>query len=130
LQGAGYYFYNGAAVRFEELDADGDGKVTLAELKEYYQKLNVAAVRLLNVNQVYGNPNNGLSEALFRHLDLNKDGKLSKEELAVADRLVARLDNNADETLHAAQLMQGQGLAGLRPAPAKVAQPQVSCIGM
>src|SRR5207302_1757755 len=91
--GAGY-FYNGTAARFEELDSDGDGKVTLGELKEYYQKLNLSAVRLMNVNQVYGNQNNGLSEALFRYLDVNKDGKLSKEELAVADRLVARLDSN------------------------------------
>src|SRR5205807_6723786 len=119
---AGNFFYNGPAVRCEELDADGDGKVTLPELKEYYQKLNVAAVRLLNVNQVYGNQNNGLSETLFRHLDLNKDGKLSKEELAVADRLVARLDSNDDETLDAAELMQGQGLAGLRPPPVQASQ--------
>jgi Ca2+-binding EF-hand superfamily protein len=125
--GAGY-FYNGVAARFEELDSDGDGKVTLAELKEYYQKLNVAAVRLMNVNQVYGNQNNGLSEVLFRHLDVNKDGKLTKEELAVADRLVARLDSNDDELVDASELMQGQGLGGLRPPQA--AQRQLARKGM
>jgi Ca2+-binding EF-hand superfamily protein len=129
LQGAGF-FYNGAPARFEELDEDGDSKVTLGELKEYYQKLNIAAVRLLNINQLYGNQNNGLSEALFRHLDVNKDGKLSKEELAVADRLVARLDSNDDETLDATELMQGQVVAGLRPPAARVRQQLVSGMGV
>jgi len=142
IQGAGNYFYQNAAARFEELDSDGDGKVTLAELKEYYQKLNLSAVRLINVNQVYGGRNfggvggagggggfsgnqndNGLSETLFRYLDVNEDGKLSKEELAVADRLVARLDSNDDELIDAAELMQGQVRGGLRPPSVQVAQP-------
>jgi len=110
LQNGGI-FYGNAPARFEELDTDGDGKVTLAELKEYYQKLNLSAVRLLNTNQFYPNQGNALTETLFRLLDTNKDGKLSKEELAVADRLVARLDANDDETLDTAELMGGQNVA-------------------
>ncbi|HKB41263.1 MAG TPA: EF-hand domain-containing protein [Gemmataceae bacterium] len=130
LQNGGIFYGNMPPPRFEELDTDGDGKVTFAELKEYYQKLNLSAVRLLNTNQFYPNQGNALTEALFRHLDTNRDGKLSKEELAVADQLVGRLDSNDDETIDTAELLGGGQRVGVRPRRQLAQQPVPAMPGM
>ena len=40
-----------------------------------------------------------LTNAIFGALDVNKDGKLSKEELLAADKLLMKFDDNDDEIL-------------------------------
>src|SRR5262249_28120101 len=79
------------AFNFRVVDANGDGKISLTELMEYYRdygngpfQLSIASPTLFGSNE--------LSEALFTLLDTNKDGKLSKDELAAAPKVLARLD--------------------------------------
>ena len=106
----GNNYFNLSTARMEDVDADEDGKVTLAELREYYRKGQASALKLV-VPPTSGTGANALTEALFRHLDRNKDGKISKEELVGADQLIARLDSNDDETLDAPELLGGQAMA-------------------
>lgn len=53
-----------------------------------------------------------LSDALFRHLDKDKDGNLSRLELTAAPAVLSALDTNGDE------LIQGQELTKDRAFPA------------
>jgi Ca2+-binding EF-hand superfamily protein len=88
---------------FAQLDTNKDGRVTLSELKAYYGTFPLVQLR--------DGPNKGmsqrLSEALFAHLDLNHDGKLSKEELAKAEESLAKLDLNEDEMIEVDELLPG-----------------------
>jgi Ca2+-binding EF-hand superfamily protein len=96
-------FYNTPAAGFADLDRDGDGKVSPAELRAYFHTAQTDPVRLAASGQA--GTGTRLTEALFRELDRNKDGKLSKEELAGAERLVKRLDADEDETLASGELL-------------------------
>ncbi len=93
--------YNLLPARLEDVDGDDDGKVTPGELRDYYQAAQATAIQLV---PMAGQAGNGLSEALFKQFDRDRDGKLSREELAGAERLAARLDENEDETVSAAEL--------------------------
>jgi Ca2+-binding EF-hand superfamily protein len=61
-----------------------------------------------------------LSAALFRHLDRDKDGKLSADELRAAREVLAPLDVNEDELLTAAELL-GRSIQPNPGRPAVVA---------
>jgi Ca2+-binding EF-hand superfamily protein len=94
---------NNGGVKMADLDADKNGKVTLDELKAYYKKNGAQPV------SVTMGPNRGdseaLTDALFKYLDVNKDGKLSKEELAAAPERLRKLDTDDDETISVAELV-------------------------
>jgi Ca2+-binding EF-hand superfamily protein len=75
---------------FTMLDRNGDGKITEAELDEYFAMLegakqSYAAVRVSEEGQ-----------DLFQILDVNKDGKLSLRELMNAWQVLSELDRNKD----------------------------------
>jgi Ca2+-binding EF-hand superfamily protein len=105
-----------------DLDSDKNGQVTLDELKAYYKKNGAQPV------SVTMGPNRGdseaLTEALYKYLDVNKDGKLSKEELAAAPDRLRRLDTDDDEMISVAELVPNRfgGAEGIvydgNPAPA------------
>ena len=96
---SGNLFQNGgfvaAAPTFDELK-NKDGKVGPAELAAYY-RLNNAGPYIVVTGQGQANTADQLTNALFGALDANKDGKLSKEELLVADKILMRFDDNDDE---------------------------------
>jgi Ca2+-binding EF-hand superfamily protein len=107
----------------EALDADKDGKVTLAELAACYRKNGLAPFHVQTA-AAQSNPLGGLallgggratptveavSKAAFSLLDTNKDGKLSKEELAAAPSVLLRLDEDEDEMVTAAEMVPNAG---------------------
>jgi Ca2+-binding EF-hand superfamily protein len=111
-----------------ELDADNDGKVTLAELSAYYRQQGFAPFQY-QFDSKQPNPfaqflggggkepsMAAVSEAIFALLDTDKDGKLTKEELAAAPDVLLRLDENDDEMIVPRELA-----APVAPAPGMMA---------
>jgi Ca2+-binding EF-hand superfamily protein len=74
-----------------------DGKVTREELRRYY-RLHGAGPLHVEIGR-RPNPADPLSDAVFRHLDTNKDGKLSMTELDNAFAALSKLDVNDDEMI-------------------------------
>jgi len=82
-------------------------KVSLAEFQAFYTKL----VPPVNVSSQSGN-NSRFAEAgnaLFKFLDTNKDGKLSKEEVLAARKVLRKLDLNDDEWITVSELVPQAG---------------------
>src|SRR5262249_47883837 len=84
------------------LDEDGDGKVSASEFAAYYRNFGGQAF------QVFLTPPRqpftaSLNRSLFSRLDTNRDGVLSKAELAAAEALL-RLDENDDDILSPREL--------------------------
>jgi Ca2+-binding EF-hand superfamily protein len=88
---------------FARLDADRDGKATRAEFRAFYRAAGfapvVAAVRPPAAEH------RRLARAVFRHLDRDADGALSRDELKAAPALLRRFDEDEDEVLTPAELL-------------------------
>jgi Ca2+-binding EF-hand superfamily protein len=64
-----------------------------------------------------------LTNALFRYLDLNRDGKLSKDELLRAAVTLHKLDRNEDEVIDADEILpEGEMVQPGMPAPQEKVQ--------
>jgi Ca2+-binding EF-hand superfamily protein len=92
------------------------GKVTKKGLASYYRLSGIypcLAIGGQSLAQPGGFPGgqypasqgDALTDALFRHLDLNKDGKLSKEELLAAPVSLGKLDQDDDELISPQELL-------------------------
>ncbi len=92
----GGYGRRGSSVRFEELNPK-DGKVTREELKAYYRRSNLASMQI-DLAAGQGN-SDALTAALFKYLDRNGDGKLSRDEVAAAVESLHPLDLDDDEMI-------------------------------
>src|SRR5260370_1161503 len=92
------YALQGQFARPDEVDiSPKDGKITREELAAYYKK---GGIRAMQVNAFPGRDQSGkVTKALFKYLDVNKDGKLSKDELAAAPSLLHKLDLDDDEMI-------------------------------
>ncbi len=105
------------------LDTDKDGKVTGAELAAYLKKHGAAPFQFQVGSAapsaygakviILGQPEeinaSELNDAIFALLDKNKDGKLSREELAAAPAIFARLDANDDEMITPKEIVPTPG---------------------
>lgn len=101
------YQPNGAhTATLAQLDRDDDGKVSFAELVAYYR---AAAASLVRVQ--LGQPENpqtaAVTEAIFKALDADGDGKLTKAEVKAAEKLLATRDADEDECLNVQELVPG-----------------------
>ena len=77
--------------RFQQMDANGDGKISRQELEKLAGRFGEA-------------PAAATDDTLFRLLDKNADGKLSKEELQDAAKILEKLDRNKDGMLDREEL--------------------------
>jgi Ca2+-binding EF-hand superfamily protein len=113
LQGRIAFFDERTAVSFADIDANKDGKISPDEMKTYYRKNGFGPL------QSQFDPEQGsaqiLTDALFKHLDLDKDGKLSKKELEQAEKTLAALDVNEDDLLTPEELVPGLEFGFGRP---------------
>ena len=79
------------------------GKVTAEGLANYYRMSGIDPFRAFFQDR--SSKSEALTDALFKHLDLNHDGKLSREELLAAAATLARLDLNDDEMISVEELL-------------------------
>ncbi len=123
LQGRFAFFNEKVIAPFAELDANKDGKVSLDEMKAYYKKGGFIPL------QTQPDPEQGLAQvvtdALFKHLDRDNDGKLSARELAEAEKSLAAVDANEDELITPEELVPGLelGFGYPRQRPGRDAPP-------
>lgn len=93
-----------APVSMAEVDADKNGKVTREELRAFFRKTGFSAVSASV--QPQNQAAQQLTDALYKHLDKNKDGRLSRNELADAPQVLAALDVDEDEIITPQELLQ------------------------
>jgi Ca2+-binding EF-hand superfamily protein len=88
----------------DRLDADGDRRVSFDEYAAYYRSAAVQVVR--SQPPVAENPFGAqVTEALFKLLDRNGDGKLTRDEVADVERLLLVRDADEDECLSQLELL-------------------------
>jgi Ca2+-binding EF-hand superfamily protein len=99
----------GAGPLWSDLDRDGDGQVTRAELVDYYVRGGLGGVFV-----GAGRPplTAALTDALLRHLDADGDGTVSEKEWRAAADTLARLDQNDDELISPGELVSGASYPG------------------
>ncbi|QJW93738.1 EF-hand domain-containing protein [Frigoriglobus tundricola] len=115
----------GAGPVWDDLDRNGDGTVSRAELIDYYRRSGLG-----NVLVGAGKPpaTAALTDALLKQLDADGDGTVDEKEwLGAADRL-AKLDLNDDELVTPGELVPratypGATGAHLLTAPAEQVKP-------
>jgi Ca2+-binding EF-hand superfamily protein len=113
------YGIGGAATyaTFGELDADEDEEVTYEEFRSYYRRTGAGGLQIYLSPAGRAATADPLTDALFRLLDKDKDGKLSKDELLAAEKLLRPFDEDDNELVSARELLGGDmgnpyGVAG------------------
>jgi hypothetical protein len=96
----------------DQLDIDGDRRVSFAEFTAYYRQSTGNVMRHLPP-QGETSPNAQVTEAFFKLLDRNGDGKLTRDEVMAVESLLPTRDGDEDECLSMGELVPG--LAGGDP---------------
>ena len=85
-------------------DRDGDGRVSFDEFLAYYAPTAATLVRA-KPSASYDFYGPAVTDELFKLLDTNGDGKIAKDELAAAERLIRSRDLDEDECLTVLELV-------------------------
>jgi Ca2+-binding EF-hand superfamily protein len=105
LQGAIGLPYQATNGQMAQFDSNKDGKVSLAEFKEFYRRGGMATLQFSsNSNRAR---TDSVTKTIYKRLDSNKDGKLSAEEMTRAAAALRRYDLDENEMLTAAELRPG-----------------------
>jgi Ca2+-binding EF-hand superfamily protein len=120
--GFAYQRPDDAARTFADMDVDGDGKLSFDEFAYYYSPSASRVIAALpNPNRdVYAD---ALTDEMFKLIDTDKDGKLSRSEINAIEKLLATLDSDEDECLSASELVPNL-FNGQIPLPRVAADPQ------
>jgi Ca2+-binding EF-hand superfamily protein len=96
-------------IDFAQLDADGDGKGTRAELKSFCRRHGFAPV--IAIVEPPSAEDVSLADIILRRLDIDGDGKLTRDELRGAPQRLRKYDLNEDEYLEVSELLAGSSPA-------------------
>jgi collagen type III alpha len=96
--------------RFDQLDENKDGKLSRDEVRKMLERM---AANRPGAQPASGPAPSSVPEPLFRALDTDGDGRLSKDELLAAVKLLEKLDRNRDGFVDRTEL----SLPGGAPAP-------------
>lgn len=86
------------AFNFQFVDVNGDGKVSVGELSQYYRDFGSGAREVRSSPALPTNAQN-LSKRLMSFLDRDGDDRLSRMELAQSGDLLGKWDRNEDEMI-------------------------------
>lgn len=105
--------FAGSGPAFDQLDLDADGKVSKAELADFYRRAGLGGV-LVGI----GKPpaTDKLTDALLKAIDTNKDGTTSEAEWKKAAEVLAKLDANDDELVGPGELAEKTAYPGANGA--------------
>lgn len=98
--------YAGGATDFPtlaKLDTDRDGRVSFEEFVASYVRSANGLLRPLPV-QFDSAANTAVTEAIFKLMDANGDGKLTRDEVLAVEKLLATRDADEDECLNMQEL--------------------------
>jgi Ca2+-binding EF-hand superfamily protein len=100
-----------------DLDLDSDGKVSYAEFLRYHVNSGYGPVRVIG-SPGQATQSRSMTQMLFRLLDTNKDGKLSRLEMDAGWRVLQRYDENDDELITTTEMQTSGLMAGGETMPA------------
>ncbi|WP_020468795.1 CREC-EF hand family protein [Zavarzinella formosa] len=117
--------YGGQAPSWTELDADGDGKLTLAELIDFHRRAGLGGTvigigRSANADV--------LSSTILKALDTDGDKIVTAKEWQAAPAMLSKFDRNDDEMVSPAELVSKVAYPGaigatMLPAPSPEDRP-------
>jgi Ca2+-binding EF-hand superfamily protein len=91
------------AAKLADLDKDEDGKVSFEEFVASYPRTAAQLFRTQPAQPDFTN-NAAVTEAIFKLLDANGDGKLTKDEVSAVEKYLASHDADEDECLSMQEL--------------------------
>jgi Ca2+-binding EF-hand superfamily protein len=99
------FINQGSKGQLAQFDTNKDGKVSVAEFRDYYRRNNFGPlVFFSNANKANTDK---VTKAIYKQLDTNSDAKLSADEMAESAAALRRFDLDENEMLTAAELMPG-----------------------
>ncbi|MDY3552730.1 EF-hand domain-containing protein [Gemmata sp. JC717] len=101
--------FTGAAPPLADIDLNGDGKASPDEVADFYRRAGLGGV-LVGCGKAPAT--DALTDALLKHLDTNKDGKLTEAEVKTAPDALKALDANDDELIGPGELVERTAYPG------------------